>query len=240
MRSFTTRERFGVFAIVALAAIAFAIPADATGPTISVGALRVFSNTTAPCKSGQTCYWANGNQPNFRKSDGTDIALSSGGGGGSGSEMFLSLAQYVAHHSITSDGTDAATGNEFYTTANGTVTGVQTYWGAADTVSVEIWSGGTKLASKSSALGGAGVVTISFDTPVSVTAYTKYQVVTYKTGGGQYYTNTFVDYPQSSFQLPFINGNHILEVQSGYFSTDLAPFNGSTIIYPSFPVLTVP
>lgn len=154
-------------------------------------------------------------------------------------EMFLSIAQYVAHHSITSDSQNVATGNEFYTTADATVTGVQTYWGAAATITVEIWSGGSKLASKSFATSGAGVVTVSFTSPVAVTAYTKYQVVT-NTGAGQYYTSTFTDYPQSSFQLPFINGNHVILADSGYFAADAAPWNASTVIYPSFPVLTVP
>jgi len=79
MRSLSPRERFGIFAVVAALAIVVSIPADATGPTISVGGLHTYSNTTAPCKTGQTCWWSNGNTPNFRKSDGTDINLSASG-----------------------------------------------------------------------------------------------------------------------------------------------------------------
>lgn len=51
--------------------------------TIAVGAVTVKNNTAAPIKSGERGFWADGDQPNFRKADGTDIALGSGGGGGS-------------------------------------------------------------------------------------------------------------------------------------------------------------
>jgi hypothetical protein len=81
MRSFTPRERFGSFVVVVLLALVCAVPADANGPTIHAGGFSCYSNTSAPIKSGERGFWCNGNTPNFRKSDGTDIALGAGGGG---------------------------------------------------------------------------------------------------------------------------------------------------------------
>jgi len=82
MRNLSRRERFGVFALVVVAALSFALQAAATGPTVSAGAFKCYSNTSPPIKSGDTGYWCNGNQPNFRKSDGSDIAIGAGGGSG--------------------------------------------------------------------------------------------------------------------------------------------------------------
>lgn len=48
--------------------------ANATnGPTISVGALRIYTNTSPACDAGQACLWQNGNILNFRKSTGVDF-----------------------------------------------------------------------------------------------------------------------------------------------------------------------
>lgn len=81
MRSLTRRERFGSFVAVVLLALICAIPADATGPTIHAGGFACFSNSNAPIKNSERGYWCNGDTPNFRKADGTDIALGSGSSG---------------------------------------------------------------------------------------------------------------------------------------------------------------
>ena len=49
--------------------------AHATGPTIDVGALKLYDNNTAPIASGDMGLWAHSNNLYFRLSTGTDIVL---------------------------------------------------------------------------------------------------------------------------------------------------------------------
>lgn len=110
----TSHSRFAVSVLAAVvASLFFSAPTQAKGPTISVGALRLYSNTSAPCKSGDTCLWANGNVLNFRMSDGSDLSLGGGGGGGGGTVTSVSLTLpswlAVAGSPVTSSGTLAVT-----------------------------------------------------------------------------------------------------------------------------------
>lgn len=59
-----------VASVFVIAGVAVAVT---NGPTLSAGALKLYSNTSPPCASGDTCLWNNANSINVRKSTGADF-----------------------------------------------------------------------------------------------------------------------------------------------------------------------
>jgi hypothetical protein len=75
------------------------------------------------------------------------------------------------------------------TQAGHSCTGARGYWaGPATTLKVSLWSAGTRLASQTVSVSGAGVFTASFGSSVALTAGVQYAISVWDTAGLNYTT----------------------------------------------------
>lgn len=159
-------------------------------------------------------------------------------------EIVIDMAALVASGTSTNEAGDISLGTDFVLTAASTVTGVKFYWaGPATTVKVSLWlqGSGTRVASGTGSVTGAGLKTISFSSPYSASAYTRYVASVHDNAGLNFTDSSFVTWLPAAD--PFINGPHFVQInRSEYHAGDLMPDTaaGLSIVYPITPILTVP
>jgi len=222
-------------------------PAGATATTdnsaVSVGAgIRYICQTSAPAPVGRARNWV-------RCSDGAMMYTSAANVDSvlnTSADLIWDSSAYAANVVTSDNAGNYTTGVEVAFTTAATATGVKIYWAGSTstTLKASLWqvSGSARKATGTLAISSAGIKTISFTTPFSMSAYTPYMFSVWDTSASEYQSSSDVSMFPSSTD-PFLGGLHMVYMTRGAYAVgDAIPSTmpGATQFYPVAPVYTIP
>ncbi len=147
---------------------------------------------------------------------------------------------------ISSSSTIQPSGSTFYVTASIYCTGIRFYWKVQgttpNTVDCSLWnSSATLLDHKSTDISSDGVYTISFTSPIALSAFKKYTISIYSSSGYTFFLSASLSITVPS--LPFYAGPYQTIVSLGVFSSSSSNVIPTTVAtnerYPIEPILSV-
>lgn len=131
-----------------------------------------------------------GGTPATKKATVAQIRGPGGGGAGpTGEQWFAAVKATATAASVSPPGLGGGytTGQAFGVFASASLLGVRFWWGgSAGTVKVSVWSGGSRIASKSVTVSGAGEFDGVFASPVSLSAATVYWLTIWEETDSEY------------------------------------------------------